>query len=287
MQNTIISAEWLLGQNGADIAILDATYFLPIMGRNAISKFEDEHIPTARFFDIDQIKDTESELPHMLPSEMFFQSAMQEMGINSGQQIIVYDDSPFLSSARAWWMLRYFGHENVAVLNGGLKAWKDAGGAIETGIAPSPLAGTFAIQPPRDAGVILFSELRNLIETGVAPQILDARGGDRFHGIAAEPRKGLRSGHIPGSLNLPLSEILDSKTGLLKSTAELAEAFDHSGFLQDRPGITTCGSGVTAAGLTLALAILGKTDIRLYDGSWSEWGASDAPISRKKPESQS
>ena len=277
MQTTIVTADWLLARPNADILIFDASYFLPTMGRDGRSEYDKAHIPGAVFFDIDGIKDEASDLPHMIPSAEVFQETMRALGLRQDQQIVVYDDSPFLSSARAWWMLRYFGHLPVAVLDGGLRAWREAGGEL-TSAVPALTYGSFTASAPVQADVITFAELEGAVRAGTAEQIIDARAADRFAGEAAEPRPGLRAGHIPGSLNLPIGDILDSKTGRLKSADELAALFAAAGLTMDKPAVTTCGSGVTAAGLTLALAILGKTDIRLYDGSWSEWGASDAPI---------
>ena len=277
MQTTIISADWLLSQDSDRITILDASYFLPTMGRDGRAEFVQEHIIGAQFFDIDTIKDETDPLPHMMPSASIFEAAMRDIGVHSDQQIIVYDNSPFLSSARAWWMLRYFGHLAVCVLDGGMEAWKQAGGKTEQGNPPAE-TGSFTAGPPEKAGLILFDELRKAVENGSAQQIIDARAADRFNGLAPEPRAGLRAGHIPGSLNLPINSLLDKQTGKLKTEQELQKLFDDAGFDMNLPSVTTCGSGVTAAGLTLALAILGKTDIRLFDGSWSQWGASDAPI---------
>ena len=277
MQTTIVTADWLLARPDADILIFDASYFLPTMGRDGRSEYDKAHIPGAVFFDIDGIKDEASDLPHMIPSAEVFQETMRALGLRQDQQIVVYDDSPFLSSARAWWMLRYFGHLPVAVLDGGLRAWREASGEL-TSAVPALTYGSFTASAPVQADVITFAELEGAVRAGTAEQIIDARAADRFAGEAAEPRPGLRAGHIPGSLNLPIGDILDSKTGRLKSADELAALFAVAGLTMDKPAVTTSGSGVTAAGLTLALAILGKTDIRLYDGSWSEWGASDAPI---------
>ena len=276
MQTTIVSADWLMAQDSAAITILDASYFLPTMGRDGRSEFAEEHIVGAAFFDIDAIKDEANPLPHMMPDAAIFEAAMRDIGVCSNKQIVVYDNSPFLSAARAWWMLRYFGHRAVCVLDGGMTAWKAAGGQTEKS-AIAPEAGDFSAAAPYEAGLISFDELRRDVENSSADQIIDARAGERFNGLAPEPRAGLRSGHIPGSLNLPIGSLLDG-SGKLKSAEELQKLFDEAGFDMGVPAVTTCGSGVTAAGLTLALAILGKTDIRLFDGSWSEWGASDAPI---------
>ena len=276
MQTTIVSADWLIAQDSAAITILDASYFLPTMGRDGRSEFAEEHILGAAFFDIDAIKDESNPLPHMMPDAAVFEAAMRDIGVCSNKQIVVYDNSPFLSAARAWWMLRYFGHRAVCVLDGGMAAWKAAGGQTEKSTI-APEVGDFSAAVPYEAGLISFDELRRDVENSSADQIIDARAGERFNGLAPEPRAGLRSGHIPGSLNLPIGSLLDG-SGKLKPAEKLQKLFDEAGVDMGMPAVTTCGSGVTAAGLTLALAILGKTDVRLFDGSWSEWGASDAPI---------
>ena len=279
METNIVSAQWVLAQDIATITLLDASYFLPTMGRDGRAEFETEHIIGAQFFDIDNIKNAEDPLPHMVPDADIFEKAMRDIGVDSGKQIVVYDNSPFLSSARAWWMLRYFGHLAVCVLDGGMAAWKAIGGQTEAGnLKPDP--GNFRAAPPQQARLILFDTLHEEVTSGKADQIIDARAADRFKGIAPEPRAGLRAGHIPGSLNLPINRLLDKETGKLKSAKTLQKLFDEAGFDMGKPAVTSCGSGVTAAGLTLALAILGKTDIRLFDGSWSQWGASDAPIEK-------
>ena len=280
MKTTLVTADWLKKHLYDDkIQILEATFFLPTMNRDAYAEFSSSRIPTARFFDIDGIAVPDSTLPHMLPDAKTFASHMNSLGVSSDKQIIVYDRSVFLSSARAWWMFRMFGHSNVAVLDGGWQAWQAAGGAVDTRKVVSPaMKDAFTPRPTADADVILMQDLRALVESEDAPQILDARATARFEGHAPEPRAGLRSGHIPHSLNLPIHEILDRDTGMLKSKEELRSLFDNAGIEWDKPVVTSCGSGVTAAGLTLAFAILGKTDIQLFDGSWTEWGGSDAPI---------
>ena len=210
-----VTADWLKSNHDDDIQILEATFFLPTMDRNAQAEFATSHIPAARFFDIDAIKAPDSDLPHMLPSADIFARHMNGLGISSDKKIIIYDRSVFLSSARAWWMLRMFGHEDVAVLDGGWQAWLDAGGPTTSGDDTTPSsATTFTPSPASDANVILMDQLRGLVEAGTAPQILDARASARFEGQAPEPRPGLRSGHIPGALNLPINDILDANSGL-------------------------------------------------------------------------
>ena len=273
----IVTAAWLRDHiDQKDIKILDASSHLPTTGRDAQSEFIAQRIAGAGRFDINLIADTSSPLPHTLPSSDVFAAHMQALGLNDDDHIIVYCDSAHLSAARAWWMLRLFGHANVSVLNGGLKSWISIGGAIDSGAETPVAAGRFTIRSAFGANAINLASLRALVTDGIAGQIADARSAGRFAGTAAEPRAGLRAGHIPGSLNVPISSLLTD--GALKDKDELAAAFAAGGIDITRPVITSCGSGVTACGLALALAILGNEKTFVYDGSWSEWGASDAPI---------
>ena len=274
----LVSAEWLITHlNDDNLFIFDATFVLPTMERDAAAEFEQTHIPGAQFFDINAIADTSSDLPHMVPSAADFSHMMQELGLSDHHKVVIYDNSPFLSAARAWWLLRLFGKADVFVLNGGLPAYVKAGGPITHGAAQPRETGDFTAAPAL-AQLILFDELRRQIEAGNNLQILDARPAPRFHGQTAEPRPGLRAGHMPGAMNVPVTALLNKQTGTLKELSELRAEFEQAGLDFAKPAITSCGSGVTAAGLTLALAELGKDDIALYDGSWAEWGASDAPI---------
>ena len=277
----IISVDELLNIfNEPNLKILEATFFLPNQGRDAAAEFTDSHISGAQFFDIDSVADTSIDLPHMLPSPEQFSVQMQELGINTESDIIVYDRSPFLSSARCWWMFRLFGHKKIRVLNGGFEAWKVVNGAVENGNTAIVKKGNFIAKDAIDTGHITFNELFDEINTDTAEQILDARPSSRFTGDAPEPRPGLASGHMPGACNLPITQILH-EDGTLKSNAELSKLFHDAGIDLSKPVITTCGSGVTAAGLTLALAMIGNEDVRLYDGSWAEWGSHpDAPIKK-------
>ena len=274
----LVSTEWLITHlNDDNLFIFDATFVLPTMERDAAAEFEQTHIPGAQFFDINAIADTSSDLPHMVPSAADFSHMMQGLGLSGHHKVVIYDNSPFLSAARAWWLLRLFGKADVFVLNGGLPAYVKAGGPITHGAAQPRETGDFTAAPAL-AQLILFDELRRQIEAGDDLQILDARPTPRFHGHAAEPRPGLRAGHMPGAMNVPVTALLNKQTGTLKELSELRAEFEQAGLDFAKPAITSCGSGVTAAGLTLALAELGKDDIALYDGSWAEWGASDAPI---------
>ena len=264
-------------QNDDDILIFDATFVLPSMNRNAPVEFTQIHIPKAQFFDIDKVADDTSDLPHMIPSKEAFQDMMRALGVCNHHKIIIYDNSPFLSAARAWWLFRLFGKQEVFVLDGGLPAYVTSGGEITHGEAKAPPLGDFTCATPL-ATVMLFDTLLAHITNKDDIQIVDARPQGRFDGSVAEPRAGLRSGHMPGALNVPVTELIDKTSGKMHRPEALKQIFEKSGFDFDKPAITSCGSGVTAAGLTLALGELGKYDIALYDGSWSEWGASDAPI---------
>lgn len=265
-------------QHDPNVMIFDATFVLPSMKRNAPVEFTQIHIPNAQFFDIDKVADPQSSLPHMVPSAALFQEMMRAFGLCQHHKIIIYDNSPFLSAARAWWLFRLFGTDNVYVLDGGLPAYVTAGGEITHGEAQKRPLGDFTCQAPL-ASIMHFETLLSHITNKDDIQIIDARPEGRFEGSVPEPREGLRSGHMPGALNVPVTDLIDKKTGKMHKAEALKALFEKAGFNFDKPAITSCGSGVTAAGLTLALAELGKYDVALYDGSWSEWGASDAPIS--------
>ncbi len=272
-----VDAAWLIkNYNQHDVKILDGTSHLPTDGRDASADFLICHIPKARYFDINVIADTASSQPHSLPPAEIFVQHMQAFGLNDNDHIIVYCDSAHLSAARAWWMLRLFGHARVSLLNGGLQSWISLNGITKSGLPDVVVPGNFSARPAVNANAINMASLRTLVETGVVGQIADARSVGRFAGTDTEPRPGLRSGHIPGSSNIPISSLLQN--GALKDKEAIAAAFVTGGIDVTRPVITSCGSGVTACGLALGLAILGNEKTFVYDGSWSEWGASDAPI---------
>ena len=273
-----VTTEWLAGNiDKPGIKVLDATSHLPTLGRNAKEEHLACRIAGAGWFDIDKIADKSSKLPHTLPSAEFFQSKMQALGIENDDYVIVYCNSVFLSAARAWWMLRLFGHERVSVLDGGLRSWLAMHGATETGLKTPTFRGGFTVRESVGAEMIPITSLRQLVERGAAGQIADARSPGRFTGIEPEPRAGLRSGHMPGASNVPIASLINNEGGL-RSLDEIAMAFNAGGINPALPVITTCGSGVTACGLALGLALLGNENVRVYVGSWSEWGASDAPI---------
>ena len=275
----LVTSEWLIkNHDWSHLKICDATYFLATHKRDAKAEYLENHICGAIRFDIDSIKNPASDLPHMLPTAQQFEAHMQELGINNNDIVIVYDNSPFLSAARAWWLLRMFGHERVFVLDGGLKRFKAIGGKTESGEGQTFPKSNFKASDPIDTNVILFDELRERVLSGESEQILDARSFPRFIGVEAEPRKGLRGGHIPGSCNLPITSLLNLDTGEIVTDEQIKNRVADAEIDLNKPIITTCGSGVTATGVALALSLIGATRIRIYDGSWAEWGASSAPI---------
>ena len=266
----LVSTEWLGERLTApDVRILDASMYLPTDGRNGRELYDQAHIPGARFFDIDEISDDHSPLPHMLPPVEKFVSRVRKMGIGDGHRVIVYDQQGIYSAARVWWMFRLFGHEDVAVLDGGLPKWQAEGRPVDD-LDPDPRERHYT-------GRRNSSMVRDVTQVARAvklrdEQIVDARAAARFRGEAAEPRKGLRSGHVPGARNVPFTELLnDGQT--MKSEDELRAIFEDAGVDLTKPVVTSCGSGVTACVLTLALHRLGHTRNAVYDGSWVEWGA--------------
>jgi len=267
MTSPLISAEDLaarLGEPG--LRIIDASWHLD--GRDARKDFAEAHIPGAVFLDLDAVSDADSALPHTLPAPAAFAASAGVLGLSDRDSLVVYDTAGLFSAARVWWMLRIMGARDVRVLDGGLPRWKALDLPVEDGVPPRP---EFAVFSPRfeAPAVVDLEAVRDALGTG--DQVVDARGAARFRGEAKEPRPGVRPGHMPGALNLPYGSLLDAD-GLMKRGPALEAAFADAGVDIDRPVITTCGSGVTAAILTLGLTELGRPS-RLYDGSWSEWGA--------------
>ena len=253
-----------------DLVIIDASWHMPAESRNAYEEYLAEHIPGAIFFDIDEIADTKSGLPHMLPPPEKFSSRMRSMGIGDGSRIVVYDSAGLFSAARVWWTFRVMGVDDVSVLNGGLPKWKREDRPLESGPPRSRTARHFTARRNLDL-VRDVSDIKALLKDRSA-EIVDARAADRFAGKAPEPRPGLRSGHIPGSHNLPYAKLLN-KDGTFKTGPEIERLFEEAGVDLTKPVVATCGSGITASVLALGLAEIGHRKAAVYDGSWSEWGA--------------
>lgn len=265
----LVTTDWLAKELGAsDLRVVDASWHMPDSGRNAAIEYETDHIPSAVFMDLGEIADKNSALPNMLPSPEKFASRMQSLGLGDGSRIVVYDDSIYKTSARAWWMLSLFGAHDVAILDGGLAKWKAEGRALESG-KPTLRHRHFTAWKD-EKGVRTKADMLANLESKAA-QVVDARGAGRFTADDPEPRPDMASGHIPGSRNLPYSELFNAD-GTWKQGDALSSAFRDAGIDLDQPMITTCGSGVTAAALLFAARLLGKRDVALYDGSWSEWG---------------
>lgn len=272
----VVSFDWLAARLGeAGLKIVNASWYLPAQNRDGLAEYEAERIPGAVFFDQDRIVDPASRLPHALPTPEQFARAVGKLGVSETDTIIVYDGPGMFTAPRVWWMFRTFGAANAYVLNGGFDTWKAQGLPVESESPAPPAVADF--KPTYDANAVIdLTAMRRTVDDGTV-QIADARGSGRFTGEEPEPRPGMRSGHMPGARNVPFS--LLSEGGKLKSMSELRAILESSGLDLDQPVVTTCGSGVTAAVITLALQSLGHRDTRIYDGSWSEWGAlSDTPV---------
>ena len=274
----LVSCEWLAERLAArDIAILDATFVLPNQGRQAEQEYLVEHIPGAKFFDVDTVADMSDPLPHMLPTPEFFAASVGRLGIDNTTHVVVYDNNDFMASARLWWTFRVFGHDRVSVLDGGLKRWLALGRGFESGLATLVTSRRFEAYFRAEL-VRNLDEVRSLLAQSES-QIADARSPGRFMGSEPEPRPGLRSGHIPGSKNVFFKTLIDESSGLMKSSPAIDGVFRNAGLDLQRPIVTTCGTGVTAAVLALGLFRLGREDVPVYDGSWAEWGGrEDTPI---------
>jgi thiosulfate/3-mercaptopyruvate sulfurtransferase len=266
---TLVSTAWLAAhRSDPDLRVIDASWYLPDMGRDAKAEYKAAHIPGARFFDIDEITDSRSNLPHMAPPPEKFVSRMRAMGIGDGHQVVVYDGAGLFSAARVWWTFRLMGKSDVTVLDGGFPKWQAEGREVED---MPPVLRDRHITVSRQHGLVKdVTQVAHAAKLGEA-EIIDARSAARFKGEAPEPRPGLRSGHIPGSKNVPYASLLNPD-GTMKPVADLRAVFEAAGVNLSKPAITSCGSGVTAAILSLALERMGHKNHALYDGSWAEWG---------------
>lgn len=272
----IVSTDWLAANLSApDLVVVDASWYLPQMGRDALAEYNEGHIPGAIRFDIDDVSDPSSGLPHTLPAPHVFASKMRRLGIGDGQRIVVYDGIGLFSAPRVWWMFRVMGVEDVFILDGGIRKWK----AEERPLEDMPVRRPERHFTARLNNLALadIDDVLKVVQSGSA-QILDARPAGRFTGADPEPRAGMRSGHMPGARNLPFNMLMQEE-GTIKPADQIAALMKDAGIDPERPVITSCGSGVTAAVLTLGLTMIGAKNLRLYDGSWSEWGGrSDTPI---------
>jgi thiosulfate/3-mercaptopyruvate sulfurtransferase len=268
--DALVSTEWLAAHlNDPHVRVLDASYHLPHLKRDARAEYAAAHIPGAIFFDVDGISDHSSSLPHMLPKEANFAAAVGALGIGNDDFVVAYDSYGLMSAARAWWMLRAFGHDRVAVLDGGLPKWRREGRPVDDrAVTPQPksFAARFRPELVRSKDAVLANLKSH------AAQVLDARSAGRFRGTDPEPRAGLRGGRIPGSCNLPYNLLVDKESLTVLPAPVLEAKFSEAGIDPAKPVITSCGSGVTACVLALGLYLIGAEKVAVYDGSWSEWG---------------
>ena len=274
LAHNLVSTDWLL-ENLDTVKPIDASWHMPDSNTDAQGNFAASHIKGALFFDIESTSDQESPLPHTLPRAEEFANCAGKLGISNTDTLVFYDNSPVRSAARAWWMFRYFGHQNIYVLDGGLAKWQREGKPVTDVIAKYPQTTYSA-----DANLLMAINLAQMVDTikDSEKQIVDARAQNRFEGQEAEPRPGLRAGHMPGARNLPFNQLFH-EDGTYKPAEEIAAAFEDAGIDLKAPVITSCGSGVTACVLTFAMALLGKHDVQMYDGSWTEYGSQpDTPV---------
>ena len=279
--DTFISPAELASQlERSDLNVVDASWYLPADGRDPRAEFLSSRVPGAQFFDIDTVADLEHACPHMLPSEPVFTQCVQALGIGANSRVVVYDGKGLFSAARAWWMFRVFGHDRVQILEGGLSAWIAAGYDTEQGEPAVARPGVGFVAAHQPAWLADAEGVQAALSSG-SHTVVDARSASRFAGEEAEPRAGVRPGHIPGSTNLHYAQILSGDPTVLKPHSELEALFDDVGAGHDQPVVTTCGSGISACLLALALHELWRSPVAVYDGSWAEWGARpDCPVER-------
>ncbi len=281
--NDLVGTEWLAERLGDSLLrVVESTWFLPNIDRSGRAEFETDHIPGARYWDIDEIADEEDPRPHMLPDAEAFAGHMARLGIGAASHVVVYDRVGMMTVGRVWWMLRFYGHDRVSILDGGYPAWLAEDRPVEAGPGVESAPPSAFVPRPRPELVRSLDQIRAL-SGGEDSQLLDARSAARFNAEEPEPRPECRSGHIPGSMNLPYTGLVDPATGRFLAPAALRQLFEEAGLDFDRSVTTSCGSGVTACLLAFGLHLLGRDRVAVYDGSWSEWGArSDTPI---EPES--
>ena len=278
IERSLVGTDWLADRlRDPRLRVVDGSMYLPGSGRDAAAEYAEAHVPGAVFFDVEASSDSGSPLPHMLPSAAEFADRMSTLGLSDADDVVVYDGSGAnLSAARVWWMFRLFGHQRVAVLDGGFRKWRREGRPVERGVVVLP-RGSFTARLPAPRAVRSLDQVREVVASGVE-QIVDMRSAGRFAATQPEPRPGLRGGHIPGSLNLPYDQLVGEDGTLLPPEA-LRRRIEAAGIIPGRPLIATCGSGVSACALIHALHLLGHDDAALYDGAWAEWGGrSDTPI---------
>ena len=274
---TLVDTDWLAEKlDDPSVRIIDASWHLPAAGRSGAEEYAAAHIPGAVFWDIDAIADPDSSLPHMMPDEATFEAHMNILGVSNDQHVVVYDNVSMMTAPRVWWTLRAFGHARVSLLNGGQVKWQAEGRSLTADASPVPDTSFNAAFAP--AMMRSIDDVRANLDS-TAAQVLDARSAGRFVGADPEPRPECRSGHIPGSLNLPFNRLIDPDSATVRPQNELAAHLAEAGIDPDQPVITTCGSGVTACVLALAMHLTGKDDVAVYDGSWTEWGGrTDTPV---------
>jgi thiosulfate/3-mercaptopyruvate sulfurtransferase len=279
----LVSTEWLAEHlNDTNVRVLDATFKLPGVLPLPKDDYLAAHIPGAVYFDVDAVSDHSNPLPHMFPSAEQFGRDVGGLGVANGNTVVIYDAGGWVAAPRVWWMFLSYGHRDIRILNGGLKKWRAEGRPVESGevtARPATFKASYETRRVRSIEAMIANVKSR------AEQVIDARAADRFEGRVPEPRAGIRSGHIPGALNLPYNNLFDAATGTMKPLEELRKAFAGAGVDTEKPIITSCGSGVSAGVLTLALYRLGVEDTALYDGSWSEWGKADGPAIATGPAS--